>query len=135
VTRPDDEDLRVRFQELRGETRSPAFTAVLERAAAETEEQPLLGVVQGSGAASPRRVLRPVAVAATVAGLLLVDGGSMTGPTEDEEFAALVAAYSNLSAGASPTSSLLEVPGMELVRGVPSLGIPSLGLDPSGVVR
>jgi hypothetical protein len=63
------------------------------------------------------------AVAAALAGVLLFDRG----PSEDEQFAELVAAYTaDVSAGAwrSPTSGLLQVPGMELVRGVPSIGVP-----------
>lgn len=139
-----DDDLRARFVDLRAEAvrGAPSFASVLERASAEARDQPALGIVRGGGPGTRRRVVRvgawaSLAVAATVAGLLLLDGGSLTGPSEDDQFAALVAAYSDLSVGAfrSPTSSLLDVPGMELVRGVPSLGLPSLGLDGAGSNR
>jgi len=138
-THAGDADLRGRFDELRAETRAPSFQSVLERAAAEAREQPALGVVHG-GSGSRRHALKvgvwaSAAIAATLAGLLLFDRGAVPGSSADEEFEELVAAYSQgMSAGAwqSPTSGLLDVPGMELVRGVPSLGLPSLGLDPAG---
>ena len=66
---------------------------------------------------------------------LLFDGDLVQSSSEDDRFAELVAAYSqDLSAAAwrSPTSSLLDVPGMELVRAVPSLGLPAIELDPTG---
>jgi hypothetical protein len=146
LTPAGDEDLRARFGELRAGTRSPSFESVLERAEAGAREQPALGIVQG-GSGSRRRLLRvgawaSAAIAATVAGLLLLDVDVTPGPSADEQFAELqfaelrfaelVAAYSqDMSAGAwrSPTSGLLDVPGMELVRGVPSLGLPAVGLD------
>jgi hypothetical protein len=138
-THAGDEDLRARFDDLRAGTRTPTFASVLERAAAEAREQPALGVHGGSG--SRRRVLKvgvwaSAAIAATLAGLLLFDRGATPGSSADDRFADLVAAYSqDMSAGAwrSPTSGLLDVPGMELVRGVPSLGLPAVGLDPAGV--
>lgn len=140
--RPGDDQLRALFTELREEVvrSTPSFGSVLERAAAEAREQPALGVIRGAGTASRRRVLEvgawaSAAIAATVAGLLLFDSDRISPPSEDDQFAELVAAYSqDMSAGAwrSPTSSLLDVPGMELVRGVPSLGLPAVGLDGSG---
>jgi hypothetical protein len=138
-THAGDEDLRARFDELRAEMRTPSFASVLERAAAEAREQPALDVVHG-GLGARRRVLKvgvwaSAAIAATLAGLLLFDRGAAPG-SADEQFAQLVAAYAqDMSAGAwrSPTSGLLDVPGMELVRGVPSLGLPAVGLDPAGV--
>jgi hypothetical protein len=119
-----DEDLRARFGELRAETRAPAFSAVLQRAADEARARPALCVV--SGRPARRRLIAAgawasAAIAATVAGLLILDRG----PSEDERFAQLVAAYStDLAAGAwrSPTSGLLDVPGIELVRGLPAIG-------------
>jgi hypothetical protein len=137
-----DEDLRARFENLRADTRSPPFATVLERAAAEVRAQPVLEVVQGR-AGSRRRVLEvgawaSAAIAATVAGLLLLDRGLTTTASEDDRFAELVAAYSqDRSTGAwrSPTSSLLDVPGMELVRSVPSLGLPAIEPAPSGAAR
>jgi hypothetical protein len=68
-------------------------------------------------------------VAAAVAGLMLVDRG----PSPDEQFERLVATYSSEAGTAwqSPTSGLLNVPGMELTRSVPSIGGPVRGIDPS----
>jgi hypothetical protein len=128
---PVDDGLRGRFRELRAETEragaAPGFRGVIARAEALTETRPALEVIAG-GAVSPRSRRRFVrvgtwasaALAATVAGLLLVDSG----PNEEEEFARLVAAYSSdISGGAwrSPTSGLLEVPGIDMVRSVPSI--------------
>jgi hypothetical protein len=123
-----DADLRARFGELRARTRGPEFAAVLGRASEEARAQPALTV--SSGRPSRRRVIAAgawasAAIAATVAGILLFDFSSLMGPSADEEFAELVAAYSaNVAGGAwsSPTSGLLNVPGMELVRGMPSIG-------------
>ena len=119
----DDGDLRARFGELRG-LPSPSFAAVMQRASAEAEAQPALHVV--SGRPSRRRVITvgawaSAALAATVAGLLIFDRG----PNADEQFADLVAAYStDMAAGAwqSPTTGLLNVPGMELTRAMPAIG-------------
>jgi hypothetical protein len=140
IPRTGDEDMRARFEDLRAETRAPSFRAVLERAAIEARDRPALGLVRGDAVRSRRRVLEigawaSAAIAATVAGLLLFDGDLVQSSSEDDRFAELVAAYSqDLSAGAwrSPTSSLLDVPGMELVRAVPSLGLPAIELDPTG---
>ncbi|MGD8600465.1 MAG: hypothetical protein PVF19_03795, partial [Gemmatimonadota bacterium] len=55
-------------------------------------------------------------------------------PSGEDDFERLVAAYtSETAAGAwsSPTSSLLDVPGMDLMRSVPSIGEPLRGIDPS----
>jgi hypothetical protein len=133
-----DGDLRARFGELRAdaERRAPSFRAVMERAADQARAQPTLAVVSG-GSTSRRRVLKigawvSAAVAAALAGVLLMDRG----PSEDEQFVELVAAYTaDVSGGAwrSPTSGLLQVPGMDLVRAVPSIGLPVP--DAPGTVR
>ena len=145
MTQVREEDvLRERFQELRGEAaqpgRVPDFDAMLERARAEAASRPELTVEQGGAAGgtslpSVRRFARAgawasLAVAATVAALLLTDRR----PDGDAEFERLVAAWSSeTAAGAwqSPTSGLLDVPGMELTRSIPSIGAPVRGLDPS----
>jgi hypothetical protein len=123
-----DADLRARFGELRARTRGPEFAAVLGRASADARAQPALTV--SSGRPSRRRMLAAgvwasAAIAATVAGILLFDFSSLMGPSADEQFAELVASYSaDVATGAwrSPTSGLLNVPGMELVRGMPTIG-------------
>lgn len=134
-----DDGLRDRFQELRAETvqsgGAPEFGALMARAQADAAARPALEVIEGGSAWSRRRVVRlggwaSAALAATVAGLLLTNPG----PSEDDEFARLVAAYSaDASAGVwqSPTSGLLEVPGIDLVRSLPSIGASVRGLDPS----
>ncbi|HET9948445.1 MAG TPA: hypothetical protein VFQ22_05965 [Longimicrobiales bacterium] len=136
-----DVRLRQRFAELREETersgRVPDARAMLARAAAEADARPDLRVAAGSAAGRTRRrrlvrtgAWASAALAAAVAGLLLV----RRGPSGDEEFARLVQAYAaDASAGAwrSPTSRLLDVPGMELMRSVPSIGRPLPGLDPT----
>ncbi len=135
---PVDDGLRDRFQELRAATerpgRVPEFRAVYDLADTRARARPALEVVDGV-AYSRRQLVRmgawaSAAVAAAVAGLILVERG----PSEDEQFARLVAAYaSETAAGAwrSPTAGLLDVPGMELVRSVPSIGAPVPGLDVS----
>ena len=134
-----DDGLRDRFQELRAATAesdgAPEFGALMARAQAQAVARPALDVVAGGSAWSRRRVVRvggwaSAALAATVAGLLLTNRG----PSEDEQFSRLVAAYSaGASAGVwqSPTSGLLEVPGIDLVRSLPSIGTSVRGLDPS----
>lgn len=138
-----DDGLRDRFQELRAGTEqsrgAPEFGALMARARLQAESEaaarPALEVVAGGSTLPRRRVVRvagwaSAALAATVAGLLLTNRG----PSDDEEFARLVAAYSaDASAGVwqSPTSGLLEVPGIDLVRSLPSIGSSVRGLDPS----
>lgn len=143
--RREDDVLRERFRELRAESaapgRVPDFGAMMARAHAQAEAHGGFAVVDGGAARTApssrarRRLLRAgawasAAVAATVAALLL------TGPrpNDDAAFEQLVAAYSaGVSSGAlrSPTSGLLQVPGMDLTRSVPSIGSPLRGLDPS----
>jgi len=139
----DDDLLRERFLELRAEAsepgRVPDFRAMLGAARAEAAGRPTLGVLDGGEAragrarSGGRRLFRAgawasAALAATVAGLLLFDGRS----GDDDEFVQVVMAYSSDASGGawqSPTSGLLEFPGVELVRSVPSLGAPLRGLD------
>ena len=144
----DDDALRAEFGRLRTETegsaRVPDFGAMLERAKDDAVSRPgiaaarpELQVVQGESGegARRRRVVRiggwaSVAVAAAIAGVLLIGGPS----DADLEFERLVAAYTtDVSSGAwrSPTSALMNVPGMDLARSVPSLGSAIRGLDPS----
>jgi hypothetical protein len=143
--RREDDALRERFQELRGEAaapeRVPGFASVMAGARAQADARAGLGVVHGGAAPGGRRApsqgrlfragaWASAAVAATVAALLLTDRR----PNDDVAFEQLVAAYSaDVSAAAwrSPTSGLLDVPGMDLTRSVPSIGSPVRGLDPS----
>ena len=145
--RPEDRDLAERFERLRSETEHagnvPDFEAMMARARAEVDAAPSLSVVEGgadsSDAPRRRRVLwlggaASAALAATVAGLLLTSG-----PTADEEFDRLVASYASDAASTwrSPTSGLLDVPGIELVRTVPSVGrgLPAVGTGDAGPPR
>ena len=139
---PDDRT-RQDFQRLRSETeassRVPDFEAMLARARADAARMPALEVVEGGGRSGPERRRRralllggwaSAAAAAVLAAILLVDRG----PSADAEFERLVASYaSDASGGAwrSPTSGFLDVPGMELVRSVPSVGTSIRGLDPA----
>jgi hypothetical protein len=138
----DDDPIRERFAELRAETRAsgrvPDVDAVLARARAEAAASPELRVLDdGTPRAAPTRSRRrfvlagawtSAALAAAVAGLILTGRGGSD--DEDLEFERLVATYAMELGPAvrrSPTSSLMQVPGMELLRSVPSLGGPALG--------
>ncbi len=138
--RYDDEGLREEFQRLRseteGSTRVPDFRAMLEKARDDAVAAPELQVVRGgqSDSLAPRRRLvrigawASVAAAAAIGGVLLMGDRS----NADREFERLVAAYTaDVSAGAwqSPTSGLLNVPGRNLTRSVPSFGTSIRGLD------
>ena len=140
--RLEDERLKEDFGQLRAETegsaRVPDFRTMLEKAKADTAARPDLLVIQGGQSDSGvwrRRVVQiggwaSATVAAAVAGVLLMGGPSAA----DREFELLVASYTaDLSSGAwrSPTSALLNVPGMNLTRSVPSFGTTIPGLDRS----
>ncbi len=140
--RLEDERLKEDFGQLRAETegsaRVPDFRAMLDKAKVDAAARPDLQVIQGGRSDSGvrrRRVLQiggwaSAAVAAALAGVLLMGGPS----DADREFERLVASYTaDLSSGAwrSPTSALLNVPGMNLTRSVPSFGTTIRGLDPS----
>ena len=150
--RHDEERIRAEFARLRSATegadRVPDFTSMLARAKADAPAPPLEVLAGGAGhlgaasertlrAAGRRRALLPaawasVAVAATFAGLLLVNGRGA-----EVDFERVVLEYARDGAGGawrSPTSSLLEVPGSELIRTVPSVGgvLPPSGRDARG---
>ncbi len=140
--------LRDEFQRLRSETegqgRVPDYGAVMARARAEAARPPMSVVAGGKGAEGP--VVRPrralviggwatAAMAAAIAGVLLVDSGR--GSSEDT-FERMVATYANDAArGAwtSPTSALLDVPGMSFTRSMPSVGDPLRDFDPNELSR
>lgn len=136
----EDQRLRQRFLELKEETdraeRVPDFGAMLARAKAEAAASSPLEVVAGVRAGGTRvwpdrRLLRAgalatAALAAAVTGLILVDRH----PSGEAEFEQLVAAYES-DTWQSPTAGLLDVPGIELTRSVPSIGGPARGLDPN----
>ena len=141
----DDDLLRERFRTLRADVRRssdriPDFRAMLERAKSDAEP-PSLELEQGgaSGRVSGRRRgllwtggWASALAAAALAGLLLTSGGE----DQDAQFEQLVASFAtDASAGAwrSPTSGLLDVPGMELTRSVPSIGGSARGLDPASL--
>jgi hypothetical protein len=140
--------LRDEFQRLRSETegagRVPDFGAMMERAKAEAARPPMSVIAGGRAAEGP--VVRPrralviggwatAALAATIAGVLLVDSG---GGSAEDTFERMVAAYSNDAArGAwtSPTSALLDVPWMSLTRTMPTVGDPLRDFDPNELSR
>jgi len=142
----DDDLVRERFRDLRTDIqgtsgRAPDFRAMMERAEQEAATLPSLRVESG-GASPPlssrrRRMFwtggwASALAAAALAGLLLTSGGE----DQDAEFDRLVASFAtDASAGAwrSPTSGLLDVPGIELTRSVPSIGGAVRGLDPASL--
>lgn len=140
TTQPEEDRLKGAFQALRAETAQsgsvPEFGTMMAEAHRQAAARPTLEVVSGAAGAR-RRLVRvgawaSAALAASVAGVLLIDSG----PRGDEDFERLVAAYSSGSPGAtwsSPTSSLLDVPGLDLMRSLPSIGVPVRGLDPSSL--
>jgi hypothetical protein len=139
VTTPDDKDLKSAFRALRehdrGSARAPDFAAMLQEAKRQASARPQLDVVAGGG--RRRRLFwlggwASAAVAAGVAALVLLGRG----PSGEDDFARLVAAYTTEAAAgewSSPTAGLLDVPGMDLMRSVPSIGSPLRGLDPSSL--
>ena len=146
MTHRDDEQLSGRFQELRADVRRsgavPDFSAMMAESAREAAKRPPLEVVAGgaaSGHRSSRRrrlvragVWASAAAAAAVTALILVDRG----PSGDEDFERLVAAYASQAVGeawSSPTSGLLDVPGIDLMRSMPSIGDPVRTLDPAAL--
>jgi len=132
--RRDDGDIEGRFHALRAETegsgRVPDFQAMMERARQDAERATTLQVMDGGAPAKGTRLPRrrvlwigggaSAALAAALAGLLLTRGG----PSPDEEFERLVASFAAEAPAAwrSPTDRLLDVPGMEFIRTVPSVG-------------
>jgi len=106
---------RLKREDARG---APDFTATL-RAARDAAEEPVVVPIHRRTA-----VRRWTAVAATLAaafaGILLIDRSD-----PDRSFETVVTSYSS-QAGASnwraPTDGLLEVPGMELLSTMPSIG-------------
>lgn len=139
MTDNHDERLRDDFKGLRADVESsgrvPDFASMLEKAKADAASGPDLQVLPGEGRGTRRRLYwaggwASAALAATLAGLLLVGRG----PSPDEEFELLVAAYTaDVASGAlrSPTAGLLDVPGMNLTRSLPSIGTMIRGLDPT----
>jgi hypothetical protein len=137
TTQREDDRLREAFQGLRAENaqtgRVPEFGSMLQDAKRRAEARPALEVVAGGQGGRIRvAALVSTALAAAVAGLILIDRG----PTGDDDFERLVAAYVSETASgswSSPTSGLLEVPGNDLMRSLPSIGAPVRGLDPSAL--
>ncbi len=125
-----DDDLKARFQELRAERRgaAPDFAAMMARVRADVE----VGVPVEPLTRSSRRRLRwawaggSLAAAAAAVGLLFFNPGARA----DREFERVVRSYT-ASAGSwrSPTDGLLQLPGSEIMRSIPRIGIPN---GPSG---
>lgn len=142
----DDHRLRDGFRELRAHAERPGavpdFEKMMTRAKAESAAQPPYELVRTdtAGRQRPDGVRRNVAriggwvslaAAAAAAGLLFLDPG---GSRADAEFERLVSAFAtDAGSGAwqSPTSSLLEMPGLDM-GAVPSIGGAIWGLGAVG---
>jgi hypothetical protein len=136
----EDDQLRDLFLELRSETerpgRLPDFDAMLSQARARAVAASAFDVQDGGLAPlrpvwPSRRMVRAGAwatavLAAAIAGLIVVQRR----PSGDSDFERLVASYTG-DTWASPTSGLLDVPGIELTRSLPAIGGPARGLDPT----
>jgi hypothetical protein len=126
----DDDRIREEFRVLRADTERPRgvpdFQALMARAKVEasTGPAPRHSFVRIGGWVS-------LAAAAAVAGLFFLNP-SLT--DEDARFESLVTAFaSDAATGAwqSPTSTLLEIPGLDLGT-VPSIGGSIRGVEPAG---
>lgn len=114
-----DQDLEARFEHLRAEYRAstPDFDAMVAAA-----HDPQANVVPIS---SHRRWRRWSAfggglVAAAAAALLIIGPDT----TSDQDFADLVNSYAANTAWTAPTDGLLELPGSEVLRTMPSIAMP-----------
>lgn len=141
---PRDEDdlIREQMQRLRAGIRgsAPGFQAMMERARAQAGREPDLRVIPAAGeldatARRRRRMARTwglatAAVAAAVAAIVLFDHGA----DREREFERLVTAFGSGSVvWQSPTSGLLDVPGMDLIRSVPDVGGSLRDIDPNQI--
>ena len=141
-------ELRERYAQLRAEdrTRKPEIEAVLERARAQVLEEAsrqseagpaeVVPIEAGRRGLLSRRAPRWTLAAGSLAAATLA-AIMLTQPTADEDFEALVTGFATDVAGGiwrSPTAGLLEVPGIELIRSIPSIGgTVDLGGDLSGL--
>ena len=120
---PDDRQLRDRFQQLKADDakRAPDFATMYQRAYQASEANETIETRRVIPIAGRRRwvLAAGTAMAAAIAGLTLL-------PTNDDhQFEELVTAFSSemeVGLWKSPTDGLLEVPGIELVRSVPTIG-------------
>ncbi len=129
-----EDALRGRFQRLKSEESgtAPDFAVMYARAEAEA------GSLDAGGSpilpfARPRRPLTALTLAAGTLAAAVLAGILLLQPdTQDREFEALVTAFALESAGwRTPTDELLRVPGMEMLRSVPTVGWPR-GVVPEG---
>ena len=110
-----------RFAELREEDarRAPDFTAMYETAVQASEQSRSSIPLEGRRARTTRwTYAATILAAAAIAGILLLT------PDPDADFEALVSSYSVDFGGSrwqSPTDGLLDAPGMNLIRTVPSI--------------
>jgi hypothetical protein len=142
----DNDRIREEFRVLRADTERPRgvpdFQALMARAKVDSSTRPVVEVVEGGTGrhdvgADPRHSLVRIggwvslAAAAAAAGLLFFNPFLTN---EDAEFESLVTAFaSDAATGAwqSPTSTLLEIPGLDLGT-VPSIGGSIRGVEPAG---
>jgi hypothetical protein len=106
-------------------SRTPAFAPMLEAAQREAEGPARAVAVEaarGRSARWPSRVLAITLPVLAAAGLVLMLRAGDTGA--DQEFEALVSEWSRVRTDVhrSPTAGLLDLPGSEYLRAMPSVG-------------
>jgi hypothetical protein len=130
----EDRDLREAFERLRlfmhEPGQSPAFRPMLERAGMDGTSAPTPTPTRLRSLpprAGPRPWLRSGSRAVLAAAAALVVLLAQGARDPELEFQRLVSAYGATALSwRPPTSRLLEVPGLELVRSLPAIGAPLL---------
>jgi hypothetical protein len=125
VSKRDDGRLREAFHayraEVRGSGRIPQFDEMIARAREAGAQTTIVPIDVLTRRRSPWIAAASVAAAAAAATVLLMSRGE---PQGDVDFERLVMSYSTSSTGSgwvSPTAELLDVPGSELLRGMPAI--------------
>jgi hypothetical protein len=131
----NDHELRDLFQGLRAEDReaAPGFDEMMARVKEAQDLPEESRSPRVSWVRRPRRwvLTGGLLAAAVAAAVLLMD----TSTTTDARFEEVVRAFASdpaLGAWESPTDGLLDVPGIELLRTVPTIGNPRWPGQPQG---